>query len=169
MSEKVVRASELNPDFKFEIAETYEGRTVLWCVQCGMCTSNCPFSEALDVKPHQVVKRVLLGMRDSTLSCETIWICSSCFMCDQRCPQGVELGNVMFALKNMASVEKGVPEGLEKVVLTIMDLGRTTEVTDFENEERLSLGLPSAPRVDADAIRRLLRKTDVDKIVGREK
>ena len=90
MSEKVVKASELDPNFKFEVAKTYEGKTVLWCVQCGMCSSNCPYSEVLDEKSHQVIKMILLGMREQALSCRSIWMCATCFMCAERCPQGVE-------------------------------------------------------------------------------
>ena len=87
MTKKTVRDSELDPNFKFEIAKTYEGKTVLWCVQCGMCTSNCPYSDVLDVKPHQLIKMVLLGMREQAISCKSIWLCSTCFMCAETVPQ----------------------------------------------------------------------------------
>ena len=94
MSKKIVRASELDPDFKFDIAKTHEGETVLWCVQCGMCTANCPYSEVWDVKPHEIIKMILLGLREQALNCKSMWTCATCFMCAERCPQGVEVGNV---------------------------------------------------------------------------
>lgn len=169
---KVVKVSELDPNFKFEIAKTYEGSTVLWCVQCGMCTSNCPYSEVWTVKPHQVIKMVLLGMRKEALRSDCIWTCSTCFMCAERCPQGVEVGNVMFALKNIAAREIGVPEGFREYGSQIYKTGKATPVTRGREKEREKLGLPKISEVDVKAIRRHLRKlglTDVLKIEEEEK
>ena len=164
MSKKVVRVSELDPDFKFEIAETHEGETVLWCVQCGMCTSNCPYSEVWDVKPHQVIKMILLGMRDQALSCKSIWQCSTCFMCAERCPQGVELGRVMFALKNIAAKEKGVPEGYRRFGQQVIETGRAMEITASRAKERERLGLPKT-LTDSKGVTSLLKKLKLDKLL----
>jgi len=165
---KTVKASELDPNFKFEVASTYEGSTVLWCVQCGMCTSNCPYSEVWTVKPHQVIKMVLLGMREEAIKCESIWTCSTCFMCAERCPQGVEIGNVMFALKNMAAREIGVPEGYKQYGHQIYESGRATKITRGREIERSKLGLPEIPRVDTEAIRSHMRKLNLTKLLKLE-
>ena len=165
MTEKTVRASDLDPDFKFEVAKTYEGKTVLWCVQCGMCTSNCPYSNLWDVQPHQVIKMVLLGMREQAISCKSIWLCSTCFMCAERCPQGVELGRVMFALKNIAAREKGVPEGYRQIGQQVIQTGRAMEITALREKERERLGLPKMPRTDSEAIRNMLQKVKLDELV----
>lgn len=159
---------KLDPEFKFEIAQTHEGKTVLKCFQCGMCTSSCPYSELLDVKPHQVIRMVHLGMRDQALTCKTVWVCSTCFMCNERCPQGVELANVMFALKNIAAIEKGIPNGLKMLGQSILKLGRSLEVTEYHDMERLSLGLPKTPTVNVESVRRLLSKTKFDELVAYE-
>ena len=164
MTKETVRASELDPDFKFEVAETYEGKTVLWCVQCGMCTSNCPYSDVLDVKPHQVIKMVLLGMREQAISCKSIWLCSTCFMCAERCPQGVELGRVMFALKNIAAREKGVPEGFRLVGQQVIQTGRAMEITASREKERERLELPKT-QTDSEDIKSLLKKLKFDKLL----
>lgn len=165
MTEKTVRASDLDPGFKFEIAKTYEGKTVLWCVQCGMCTSNCPYSNLWDVKPHQVIKMVLLGMREQAISCKSIWLCSTCFMCAERCPQGVELGRVMFSLKNIAAREKGIPEGFRQVGKQVLQTGRSMEIPVFREKERVRLGLSKMPRTDSEAIKSLLRKVKLDELL----
>jgi len=165
MREEVVRASDLDPDFKFEVAKTYEGRTVLWCVQCGMCTSNCPYSNLWDVKPHQVIKMVLLGMREQAVGCKSIWLCSTCFMCVERCPQGVELGRVMFALKNIAAREKGIPEGFRLFGQQVFQTGRSLEITALREKERERLGLPKMPQTDSKAIKSMLKKVKLDELL----
>jgi heterodisulfide reductase subunit C len=168
LSKKVIRASDLDANFKFEIAKTPEGRTLLWCVQCGMCSSNCPYSEVWEVKPHQVIAMVLLGMREEALSCESIWTCATCFMCAERCPQGVEITNVMYALKNIAAREKGVPEGYRAFGLEVYRTGRGVRITSLRERERSRMGLPGVPEVDVESVRRLLKKTKLKDLTGLE-
>lgn len=168
MSKKIVRASELDPDFKFDIAKTHEGETVLWCVQCGMCTSNCPYSNVWDVKPHEIIKMILLGLREQALSCKSMWTCATCFMCAERCPQGVEVGNVMFALKNIATKERGIPEGLKLFGQQIYKTGLSAKITGFRKRERANLGLPTLPNVDVESIKRLLKKMKFDELIDEE-
>ncbi len=165
MQEGDVKASELDANFKFEISETAQGKSVLWCVQCGMCSSNCPYSELWEVKPHQVIGMVLLGMRDRAISCDSIWTCASCFMCAERCPQGVEVANVMFALKNIAAKEKGIPEGYKQFGQQVYRTGRGAEITRFRERERSKMGLPKVSEVRAQSVKKLLKNTELGELI----
>jgi heterodisulfide reductase subunit C len=158
----------LDLGFKFEIAKTREGRTVLGCIQCGICSSSCPFSEELDFKPHEMVKMILLGMREAALSSQKIWACATCYMCAERCPQKVELGNVLMAVANIAAREKGLPEQLTKIGGTLFDDGRVTPVTEGRQRERERLGLPPVPEVGISGMRRIVKEEGVAKLVGKE-
>jgi heterodisulfide reductase subunit C len=159
-----IKSTDLDPNFKFEIARTHEGRSVLWCVQCGMCSSNCPYADILDPKLHQVIKMIQLGMRDQALDSESIWFCATCFMCAERCPQGVEVGNVMFAIKNIAAKEKGIPDGFKRFLRQVYESGKSTRITGLRNKERENLGLPELPKTDHKEIRELLKKFELDKL-----
>ncbi len=101
--------TKLDPEFKYEIAKRVGGKSFFNCFQCGVCSAGCPVAEAMDVKPNQVVKMVLLGMREEALNCDAIWFCSTCLMCDERCPQGVKPREVMEVLKQMALKGDGKP------------------------------------------------------------
>ena len=141
---------------------------MLGCVQCGVCSSSCPFSERLDFKPHEMVKMILLGMREDVLSSQKIWACATCYMCAERCPQKVEVGNVLMAVANIAAREKGVPEALARVGGTLFDEGRVIPVTEGRNKERERLGLPLAPTVGISGMRRIIKEEGVAKLVGKE-
>lgn len=166
MNRRVMQQSELDPNFKYEIARTLEGKTVLWCVQCGMCSSNCPYSDLWEIKPHQVVAMVQLGIRDQALSSESIWTCATCYMCAERCPQKVEIANVMFALKNIAAREKGIPEGYRLFGQQVLRTGHGAEITALRERERAKMGLPKIPKVNVKSVRRLLEKTGLTKVLG---
>lgn len=167
-AEEIIDLSKLDPNFKYEIAGTSEGRTLFYCYQCGTCSSSCPLSEMFDIKPHLVIRMTQLGMREKVLDCKTIWLCATCFNCVERCPQKCELSSVMFAIKNLASRERGVPPGLKALVQNIYNLGRSAEVSDFEEEDRANLKLPKTPRVDVESIRRILDRTGMNKLLEGE-
>jgi heterodisulfide reductase subunit C2 len=77
------------------------GILVSSCYQCLRCTNSCPVSSFMDIKPHQVVRDVLLGQRESLLSCSAIWVCLSCEMCSTYCPNDIDVAALMNQLKNM--------------------------------------------------------------------
>lgn len=67
------------------------GVTLSDCYQCGKCTGGCPMAEAMDQKPRQVVHLLQLGMADVLLKSKSIWLCASCHMCVDRCPNDIDL------------------------------------------------------------------------------
>jgi heterodisulfide reductase subunit C len=76
------------------------GIRVTSCYQCLRCTNSCPVSTFMDIKPHQVVRLVQLGRRETLLSCSAIWICLSCEMCSTYCPNEIDVAGLMNHLKN---------------------------------------------------------------------
>lgn len=105
------------------------------CYQCYTCTAGCPVAYAMDYYPHQVMRMVQLGVKERLLSCSTIWLCAACETCNTRCPNGVELVNVMDTLREMA-IEEGVtvkePEivAMHKTFLSLVkSLGRQHEIS----------------------------------------
>jgi len=72
------------------------------CFQCKKCTNGCPVTFAMDIYPDEVVRRVILGQRESVLRCNTIWVCAGCATCTTRCPNQVKIAELMDCLKEMA-------------------------------------------------------------------
>jgi heterodisulfide reductase subunit C len=52
----------------------------------------------MDLLPSKVIRYVQLGM-DEALDSKTPWICTVCFNCEVRCPRGIDVANVMEALR----------------------------------------------------------------------
>ena len=61
------------------------------CYQCGKCSASCPMSETMDYQPRQVVRLLQLGMADMLLKSRAIWLCATCHMCVDRCPNRIDL------------------------------------------------------------------------------
>jgi len=98
--------NELDPKFKYEVAEQPGGENIKVCFSCGLCTAGCPVSEIDEnYNPRKIIHMVLLGMRQQVLSSDIIWLCSLCYTCYAHCPQDVKFTDVMRALRTMAMNE----------------------------------------------------------------
>ncbi|SFR12867.1 4Fe-4S dicluster domain-containing protein [Desulfoscipio geothermicus] len=80
------------------------------CYQCQKCASGCIATEYADYYPNEILRMVQFGQKDRVLNSSSIWICSSCETCGARCPNGINIAEVMDALKEIAIRENKVKE-----------------------------------------------------------
>jgi heterodisulfide reductase subunit C len=85
------------------------------CYQCGACANGCPFVQAMDYTPNQVVRLAQYGLRQEALTCKTIWVCVGCHTCSSQCPMGIDIAAMMDTLRLMA-VEEGVVIGKPNII-----------------------------------------------------
>ena len=55
--------------------------------------------EQLGLLPHQIMYSLRLGLQDSVLGAGMIWDCLGCYNCQESCPQGVRVTDILFELK----------------------------------------------------------------------
>jgi heterodisulfide reductase subunit C len=88
---------------KGELAKEVEdlcGENLFGCYQCGTCSSGCPYIDDMDLTPDEVIRYVVLD-RSEVLNSKTIWLCSSCFTCAERCPRDINITKIMEALRQI--------------------------------------------------------------------
>ena len=108
----------------------------------------------------------IMGLRERILSGEEVWLCLACYTCDERCPQDVKPSELIEALKHMAVKDGHIHPVFKKEMDLIANNGRLYEITDFENEEREMLGLPPVSPVHIEEIRKIVKRTGLDKLAG---
>jgi heterodisulfide reductase subunit C len=105
-AQKIIRSSELDPKFKYEVTSQPGGEKLKVCYACGVCTAGCPVSEVSDeFDPRKIIRMVLMGMKERVLSSDFIWYCTQCFTCSGHCPQNVKFTDIMRVLRDMAVKE----------------------------------------------------------------
>ena len=105
-TKRVIKSSELDPKFKYEITSHPGGEKLKVCYACGVCTAGCPVSEVSeDFDPRKIIRMALMGMRERVLSSDFIWYCSQCFTCSGHCPQNVKFTDITRVLREMAVKE----------------------------------------------------------------
>jgi len=113
--DKTVPLTPLNKDFKEKINLSYQADTYSYCFSCENCSTVCPVvenfenpQEALDLLPHQIMRSVGLGLTDLALGSKMLWNCLTCYQCQEHCPQGVKVTDILYELKNLAVKETNV-------------------------------------------------------------
>jgi len=69
----------------------------------------------MDLYPDEVIRMVILGQRETVLTCQTIWVCAACETCTTRCPNDVRIAELMDCLKEMALYED-VPSSQPRIL-----------------------------------------------------
>jgi len=81
--------------------EKMSGQNLMACYQCGKCSAGCPVVSQMDILPNQIVRFAQLGLSEDLLESEAIWICASCMTCNVRCPKGINIAEVIEALRQI--------------------------------------------------------------------
>lgn len=106
---KLTREAELRKAFWEQVEQIPHGEKIKNCIQCGTCTGCCPVSHMMDITPRQTVAMFRAGQLEEILQSRTIWICASCYACRVRCPQGILVTDLLYALKRLAMDKKIYP------------------------------------------------------------
>ena len=93
------KVPKLDSSLVEELSELCD-ENVFGCYQCGTCAAGCPFVEEMDLTPDEVIRYVILD-KEEVLNSKTIWLCSSCFTCAERCPRDINITKIMEALRQI--------------------------------------------------------------------
>jgi len=89
------------------------GEALKKCYQCGTCTGTCPWTPITHFNIRKLVRYGQLGLDGIE---EFMWGCSTCKFCVDRCPRGVELIDVVTAVRNVYSGGGMLPQSLRAFV-----------------------------------------------------
>jgi heterodisulfide reductase subunit C len=88
---------------------SYQGKSFWSCYGCVTCSNACPIvqnfnnpGKALNLLPHQIIHAAKLGLIDQIFNANMLWYCLGCYQCQDYCPQGVQVTDVIHEIKNLA-------------------------------------------------------------------
>lgn len=77
------------------------------CYSCMTCTNSCPIVgmtenyDSIGMAPHQIMHSLSLGLIDRAMDSRMMWDCLTCYKCQENCPQGVQITDIFYEIKNM--------------------------------------------------------------------
>ncbi len=110
------RLADLSGPIQLDGAEStgIANHSYLGCYSCARCSNICPVVrsyehpvEALGMLPHQIIFSLGIGKTELAMGAKMLWSCSTCYLCQENCPNQVELCDIFYTLKNSALIEAG--------------------------------------------------------------
>jgi heterodisulfide reductase subunit C len=111
------------------------------------------------------MEMIILGFKKEVLPTQLPWYCLSCFTCLDRCPQGGDVGDVMFAIRNLAVRQGNIPAGVAAQAKSLYETTRVINPVRSALDKRESLGLGKISNEGLEEVQKILKKTGMEKIV----
>jgi len=110
--DKVIPLTPINKEFKDRAADSMQANTFSFCFSCENCSTVCPVvgayenpQDTVGLLPHQIMRSLGLGLKDLAMGSKMLWDCVTCYQCQEHCPQGVNVTDILYELKNQAVKE----------------------------------------------------------------
>lgn len=117
---------------------TEEGGDILkLCYQCGTCTAVCPWNRVRSFMVRRIMHQGQLGLVD--FEDEDVWLCATCNNCVKRCPRGVEIIDVMRALRR-AVTELGIAKVPDSLRITLKNIAAVGNPLGEPEDKRAGWG-----------------------------
>jgi len=96
------------------------GKALLDCLGCGTCSGVCPWGLVRPTSIRRVIREAALGLEGFE---PESWRCLTCRACVDRCPQQIDLTEVMQAMRAVAAEAGGLPAGVSAAVGSLSAAG----------------------------------------------
>ena len=109
------------------------GEALKLCYQCGSCTGSCPWNLVRSFTVRGMIHEAQLGLVD--FEDEDLWLCATCGICVSQCPRGVELIDIVRALRRTI-VGLGVGKMPDSLRVTVKNISGTGNPLGEAEEQR---------------------------------
>ena len=102
------------------------------CYQCGMCMSLCPWFQVpgVDFTTYRLPSAVKLGLmlnseekEEVALEVEELYRCVGCNACVDKCPRGVDIAEMLRAVRRIMVESESVPAPLRSTISQVISSG----------------------------------------------
>lgn len=89
------------------------------CFACSKCTAGCPVASDMEFGPHRILQMVRFGIKQRVLASRDIWLCAGCETCGTRCPNDIDVAQMMDGLRRVS-----IAEGIRNPASDVADFHR---------------------------------------------
>ena len=119
--------------------------TVEHCFQCGTCSGGCPSGRRTPYKIRQIVRKCLMGLKDEVISDPALWLCTTCYTCQERCPREVKIVEIVKMARNVAAQSGFMAPAHKATGSFVIKTGHGVPINDATMELRKRVGLDELP------------------------
>ncbi len=169
--EEVITRKNIDEDFKQEIMDA-GAESVALCFQCGTCTGACPSGRRTPYRIRSVVRRSVMGLKEDVIADDTIWMCTTCYECQERCPRGIKIVDVVKTVRNFAAQAGYMAPAHKMTGSFVIKTGHGVPINDKTMELRKSVGLGELPPTThqfpeaLEEVQKIFKATGFDNLIG---
>ena len=158
-----------------EFSETIKaagGDSLEYCFQCGTCTGSCPSGRRTPYRVRQLVRKTNIGLKDEVISDPTLWMCTTCYACQERCPRDIKIVDVVKLARNEAAKAGFMAPAHKMTGKFVIESGHGVPINDATMELRKRVGLGELPPTThsfpgaLEEVQTILKATGFDSLIG---
>ncbi|MDO5850294.1 MAG: CoB--CoM heterodisulfide reductase subunit C [Methanobacteriaceae archaeon] len=119
--------------------------TVDHCFQCGTCGGGCPSGRRTPYRVRQIVRKCLLGLKEEVISDPALWMCTTCYTCQERCPRSVQIVGIIKMARNVAAQAGYMADAHKATGSFVIKSGHGVPINDKTKALRKAIGLAEVP------------------------
>ncbi len=169
--EEVITRKNIDTDFKQEIMDA-GAESVALCFQCGTCTGACPSGRRTPYRIRQVVRKSVMGLKEEVIADDTIWMCATCYECQERCPRGIKIVDIVKTVRNFAAQAGYMAPAHKATGSFVIKTGHGVPINDKTMALRKSVGLGELPPTThqfpeaLEEVQKIMKATGFDNLIG---
>ena len=168
---ELLNDSNRDPDFTAEFIDAGI-ETVKHCFQCGTCSGSCPSGRRTPYKVRQIVRKCLLGLKEEVISDDALWMCTTCYTCQERCLRSVKIVEIIKKARNIAAHAGYMAKPHKMTGVFVMNTGHGVPINDATKALRAKIGLPEIPPTThaypeaLEEVQKICKITGFDELIG---
>ena len=145
------------------------GLDVLACMQCGTCTGGCPSGRHTGLNTRRILRDARKN-KVAVLSDDSLWLCTTCYTCQERCPRGIPITDALLELRRLAVKEGFMLPEHRKISEMVLEYGHAVPLDEETKKKREELGLDPIPETiqkypeELEELKNLLKMCRFDKL-----
>ena len=146
--------------------------TVDHCFQCGTCGGGCPSGRRTPYRVRQIVRKCLLGLREEVVSDPALWMCTTCYTCQERCPRSVKIVDIIKMARNEAAKAGYMADAHKATGSFVIKFGHGVPINDKTKDLRKAIGLDELPPTvhsfpeALEEVQKICAACEFDKLIG---
>lgn len=161
----------IDENFKQEVMDA-GAESLALCFQCGTCTGACPSGRRTPYRIRQIVRKSLMGFKEDVISDDTLWMCTTCYECQERCPRAIKIVDIVKIARNYASQAGYMAKAHKMTGSFVIKTGHGVPINDATMELRKRVGLGELPPTTHQfpealkEVQAIFKKTGFDNLIG---
>lgn len=145
------------------------GLDLLACMQCGTCTGSCPSGRHTGLNTRRILRDARKN-KVAVLSDDSLWLCTTCYTCQERCPRGIPITDALLELRRLAVKEGFMLPEHRKISEMVLEYGHAVPLDEETKKKREELGLDTIPETiqkypeELEELKNLLKMCRFDKL-----